>query len=170
MASGPPVIRLMAWVSVISQMAVMLALVTLASWLQFSPYLGIVVYLGLSIGLRSLLTRDHRRGMFLVRRGQYAEAISLFEQSYRFFSRFVWLDRWRYLLLLSSNRMSYREMALVNMAFCYTQIGEGKQAQVLYQRALDEFGSAIAQVALKMMESVKNITNSDEDGSVHGGF
>ena len=83
MASGPPIVRQVAWVSVIPQVGLMLALIYLASWLQFPPYLGIVVYLGLSIGVRSLLTRQHRRGMFLLQRGRYVEAIPFFQQSYR---------------------------------------------------------------------------------------
>ncbi len=137
------------------QAAVMLALIACAQWLQVSPYWGIIAYLILSIGLRSLITRHHRRGMSLIKRGQYAEAIPLFQQSNGFFLQYNWLDRWRYMLLLSSSRTSYREMALVNMAFCYTQIGEGKQAKALYEQALTEFPqSAIAQTALKMIETI----------------
>ena len=83
MASGPPIVRQVAWVSVIPQVGLMLALIYLASCLQFPPYLGLVVYLGLSIGVRSLLTRQHRRGMFLLQRGRYVEAIPFFQQSYR---------------------------------------------------------------------------------------
>lgn len=166
MSSGPPVVRQTAWVSVIPQAIVMLMLIGVAAGLRLSPYVGVVVYLGLSIGLRSLLTQDHRRGIFWVRRGQYSEAIPVFQKSYRFFSRFSWLDRWRYLLLLSSNRISYREMALVNMAFCYTQIGEGENARRLYQQAFDQFESAIARVTLKMMESAQSsIAPSEEDSA-----
>ena len=71
-------------------------------------------------------------------------------------------------MLLVSTRLSYREMALVNIAFCYTQINEGQKAQDIYQQALDEFGSVIAHVALNMMESVKNITTSEDGDSGHG--
>lgn len=131
----------------------MLVLIVLSAVLRLSPYVGVAAYLGLSIGLRSLLTSDHRWGMLLIRRGRYSKAVSVFEKSYRFFSRWSWLDRGRYLLLLSSNRMSYREMALVNMAFCQIQLGDEEQAKILYQQALAEFNSAMAQAALKELEN-----------------
>ncbi|RYZ22546.1 MAG: hypothetical protein EOO10_21625 [Chitinophagaceae bacterium] len=50
--------------------------------------------------------------------------------------------------------MSYREMALCNVAFCYSQIGEGKMAIDWYTRTLKEFPeSGLAQTALRMLYS-----------------
>ncbi|MFO1522653.1 MAG: tetratricopeptide repeat protein [Kiritimatiellia bacterium] len=45
--------------------------------------------------------------------------------------------------------MSFREMALVNLAVCHAQIGNGTKSKQYYQQALAEFPkSALAQMAL----------------------
>ena len=55
---------------------------------------------------------------------------------------------------MSASAMSYREMALCNIAFCYSQIGKGMKAIEYYQRVLKEFpNSGLAQSALRMIES-----------------
>ena len=60
------------------------------------------------------------------------------------------------LFLLSSSRISYREMALINRAFCYTQIKEGEKAKELYKKALEEFpDSGMAKAGVNMLESLK---------------
>ncbi|WP_144803871.1 tetratricopeptide repeat protein [Maribacter sp. MAR_2009_72] len=52
--------------------------------------------------------------------------------------------------------MSYREMALANIGYCYSQIGDGKKAKEYYERTLKEFpGSGLAKSALNMMNSVE---------------
>ena len=59
---------------------------------------------------------------------------------------------------LSSSKMSYKEMALVNIAFCYGQLGEGEKAREYYNAALKENpnnGMAIA--ALKLLDSAQNL-------------
>jgi len=49
-------------------------------------------------------------------------------------------------------------MAMINMAFCYGQIGNGKKSKELYEKALEMFPeSQMAKVALKMFESAKQI-------------
>ena len=101
-----------------------------------------------------MLAREHKVGMRLTKRGEFAAAVPHFERSYAFFERHVWLDQWRAVVLLSSARLSYREMALVNVAFCLAQTGQGDQAVAAYRRALAEFPeSVIAQSALRMAEA-----------------
>ncbi len=47
-------------------------------------------------------------------------------------------------------------MALVNIAFSYTQIGNGQKAKEYYKQALSEFPqSIIAKSALKMIEAAE---------------
>ena len=58
--------------------------------------------------------------------------------------------------MMSASAISYREMALCNIAFCYSQLGDGQKAESYYRRALDEFpNSALAVAALRMIESVR---------------
>ncbi|HJT30655.1 MAG TPA: tetratricopeptide repeat protein [Pirellulales bacterium] len=118
--------------------------------------LGAAAYLAYSIGSRMLIARDHRRGVRLYRQQQFAAAIQAFEDSYQFFARNPWIDRFRSLVMMSPSAMSYREMALCNIAFCYSQLGNGENAQTYYRRALDEFpNSGLAAAALRMIESVQ---------------
>jgi tetratricopeptide (TPR) repeat protein len=84
----------------------------------------------------------------------FAEAIAEYEKAYEFFSRHSWLDRFRYLTVLSSSAYSYREAALCGIAFAYSQMGDGANAAKFYQRALTEFpGCAVARTSLKAMEA-----------------
>lgn len=105
--------------------------------------------------LRASLTPDHRRGVRLFGAMKFAEAAPYFEASYRAMVRRPWLDRFRWLLLGGAGAMSYREMALCNAAFCYSQVGDGARATALYEQALAEFPhSSLATAALKMIRSV----------------
>lgn len=122
---------------------------------------GAAAYLMLSFGLRRLLPHDHRAGMALFRQGRFAEALPCFQRSYDFFTRRRWLDDWRYVALLSSSRISYREMALLNIAYCYGQMGDGPRSLECYQRVAAEFpGSGMAEAALKMFESARRTAES----------
>ena len=47
-------------------------------------------------------------------------------------------------------------MALLNIAFCYGQIDQGKKSKEFYQRTLNEFpNSSLAASALKMIGSIE---------------
>lgn len=118
--------------------------------------LGGAVYLAYSIGSRQLIARAHRHGMRLYRNRQYSAAIEAFQSSYDFFTSHAWIDRFRSIVMMSPSAMSYREMALCNIAFCYSQIGDGDNAERYYRQALDEFpDSGLAAAALRMIESFK---------------
>lgn len=113
----------------------------------------IITILHIMIG-RRMIPRWHRRGIRLVMAGHFPEAISCFEKSYAFFAKYPWLDSMRYGVLFSSSNMPYREMALVNIAFAFGQLGEGAKSKAYYERALKEFpGSVLAQTSLNMIKA-----------------
>ncbi|WP_157886828.1 tetratricopeptide repeat protein [Hymenobacter sp. PAMC 26628] len=113
------------------------------------------IYLGLGLLLRYTVPSHHRKGMQLVKKQDYTGAIPLFEASYAFFTRKSWIDEYRYVTLLSSSRMCYREMALCNIAFCYSQTGEGQRATEYYNQTIMAYPeNGIAQSALRMLNSV----------------
>jgi len=161
MASNAPIIRQIAWISVVPQLAMMALLMAgayLAGVEQFIV-VGAAVYLAISFALRRLISRDHRSGFALLRQGMYADAHPYFQRSYEFFTRHRWLDDWRFITLLSSSRISYREMALLNVAYCYGQTGDGPRSRDYYQRVIQEFpGSGIAKSSLRMFEASKGIS------------
>ena len=156
MASEIPTIRQTAWISVIPQFLFMGLL--LLVFHQISPknavLFGATTYLSISYILRSFIPKSHRKGLSLYKNNQYLEGIKSFQESYNFFNQNNYLDKYRYLLLLSSSKMGYKEMALNNIAFGYSQIGDGKKAKEYYERLLVEFPkNEIAKAALKMIDS-----------------
>ena len=131
-----------------------------AAFSDRDPTLGVIVgagcYLVFYRLMRRLLANDHRRGIALVRRQQFAEAIPCFEASYEFMSRHPWVDRSRALLVGSASALGYREMALCNVGFCYSQIGEGAKSLAAYERGYQPVpGFAVAITSLKMMHSAQ---------------
>lgn len=159
MASNVPIVRQMSWLSVGPQ-------ITFMGLLMFSYYLagaedfilyGALTYLAISFGLRYFIPKNHREGMALVKEKNFEEAIPHFEKSYEFFKKYSWIDKYRFLTLLSSSKMCYKEMALNNIAFCYGQIGNGKKAIEYYHRTLIEYpDNELAKAGLNLLKAVKD--------------
>ncbi|HRH66466.1 MAG TPA: tetratricopeptide repeat protein [Bacteroidia bacterium] len=117
---------------------------------------GAILYSATAMILRKSIAGDHRKGIRLVRLNKFAEAIPFFEKSYAFFTKNKNIDKFRFITLLSSSSMTYRELAMTNIAFSYTQIGNGQKAIEVYERVLEEFpDNGVAHTALKMLQSVK---------------
>ncbi|KGK28677.1 hypothetical protein EL45_19520 [Cellulophaga sp. E6(2014)] len=117
---------------------------------------GAMTYLVISFSLRNLIPRDHRNGIKKNNAEKFEDAIPDFEKSYAFFKKNEWIDKYRFITLLSSSKMSYREMALANIGFCYSQIGDGVKSKEYYERTLKEFPeSGLAKSALKMMSAME---------------
>lgn len=160
MSSKIPVVRQIAWMALVPQL-IFMGLLILGFYLLRSstPFIyGTITYLAISNGLRTFIPRHHLQGMKLVKAQKFAAAIPFFEKSYAFFSRNVWVDQYRFLTMLSASGMSYREMALCNIGFCYSQIGEGKKAIDYYTRTLEVFPeNGLAQAALRMLGAAEQI-------------
>ena len=159
MASSVPTVKQVAWISLIPQLTVMgLLIYVLYIFHSPEPFLyGALTYLGLSFFLRNFVAKDHRDGMRLVKQNNFEDAISKFKKSVTFFTKNNWLDKYRFLTLLSSSKMTYKEMGLCNIAFCYSQTNNGEKAKEYYEQTLREFpenGLAIA--GLRMMNSVES--------------
>jgi tetratricopeptide (TPR) repeat protein len=145
----------MAWLALLPQLAIFALLVAIAHLLGApEPLLaGAIAYLAASLILRATLARHHRRGIRLYRKERFAEAVPHFYQSYDFFTQHAWVDRWRAVTMLSPSRISYKEMALLNVAFCLAQSGERERAILEYKRVLAEFpNSRMAKSALRLLE------------------
>ena len=154
MASSIPVVRQIAWLSLVPQLILLVGAIALlqVAEVENAALWGAAGYLALSLALRFAVARDHRRGIALYKKERFASALPCFERSYAFFSRHTWVDRWRFVTLLSSSRISYREMALLNIAFCQAQLGATEDAVQTYERARTAFpGSKIAEMSLRML-------------------
>ena len=164
---GVPTVHRIAWFSTIPQLlalATTLAIGWFGTQSSTGMYFGAAVYFIYLFASRKFIPRAHRRGIRLSQAQQFEEAIRSHEESYEFFTRHSWLDRYRSITMMSSSAISYREMALLNIAFAYSQIGNGEKAKKCYQRALKEFpDSVMATAALRMMESVERKRVETED-------
>lgn len=161
MWSEKPIVRQIAWLSMLPQFFVMGVLVVIFTLFLKSFYLALclamIVYLVISFSLWRGVPRYHRKGILLYKQGNYAQAIEEYKKSYVFFSKHPWIDKYRYLTLLSASKISYTEMALLNIAFCYTQIKNAKSAKEYYQKALERFpNSEMAKISLNMIDSFEN--------------
>ncbi|MEP6900505.1 MAG: tetratricopeptide repeat protein [Actinomycetota bacterium] len=159
MTSNVPTVRQINWISIVPQIAIIGLLIYLYNLVNFGdPFiLGSLMYLILAFGLRNIIPKDHRKAIKLVKQQKFAEAIPYFEKSYDYFMKYSWVDKYRFLTILSSSRMCYREMALCNIAFCYGQIGEGQKAKEYYQQTLTEYPeNGMAQAGINMLNLVDN--------------
>ena len=156
MASKAPTIRKIAWVSMMPQIAFLGLLCFSFYYMGMSSPLiwAAGIYIMLSFGLKYLFARNHRNGIFRLQKEEYEQAFGYFQKSHDFFAKHEWMDKFRYLTLLSASKMWYREMALVNMAFCRAMQGKGAEAKELYEETLKFFPeNSIARTALKFMEA-----------------
>jgi tetratricopeptide (TPR) repeat protein len=156
MASNVPIIRQIAWISLIPQFLFMGLLIYIFHLLELGDAFlyGAATYLVLSFGLRNFVAKDHRQGMKLVKQQKFVEAIPLFEKSVDFFTSNAWVDKYRFLTLLSPSKMTYKEMGLCNIAFCYSQTNNGQKAKEYYELTLNEFPeNGLATAGLKMINS-----------------
>ncbi len=161
MASGKPIVRQVAWLSLMPQMLVLAVLIAVFTALEIEEpvIISVFVYLIYSIGSRYLISISHRKGISAFKQGDYTSALQNFEESYKFFQKYRWIDKWRFLILLSSSKISYREMALLNIAFCYSQLGEGVKSKQSYEKVLIHFpDSQMAVAALNMIDAVAKNT------------
>ncbi|MDO5972797.1 tetratricopeptide repeat protein [Flavivirga jejuensis] len=159
MSSKIPIVRQTAWISIVPHLMVM-GLIMLI-WYQFNKtefiLYGAITYLIISQLLRRVIAKEHKAGMLKVKLEKFEEAIPLFKNSYEFFKRNDWIDKYRFLTLLSSGRMTYKEMALINIAFCYGQSGNGKLSKEYYERALNEYPkSGMAKAGLRLLNSISD--------------
>lgn len=122
---------------------------------------GCLTYSIIAFVLRSILSKSHRKGIRLVKERKFDKAIPYFEKSVAYFSKNNWIDKYRFLTLLSASRFTYKEMGLCNIAFCYSQLGYGQKAKDYYQIVLSKNpNNGLAITALNMLNSMdKNQEN-----------
>ena len=165
MAPNVPTVTQRDWVSLIPHI-LLIGLLTYVYYLlniEDPSLFGILTYLVLAFGLRNLVAKSHRKGVRLLKQQKFNEAIPYFEKSADYFSKNSWVDKYRFLTLLSSSKMTYRAMDLCNIAFCYSQTGNGLKAKELYQQILREYPeNGVATAALNMLNSLEVKTENDK--------
>jgi len=154
MASKSPIVRQTAWLALIPQIVVLTLLMIIFYQVHevYFILLAATTYVVLGITLRITVPGKHRKGLYLVRQQKHEEALVCFQESVTFFRAHPWIDKYRYLVLLSSSRISYLEMDLINEAYCLSQTGKKAETIQKYEEVLAEFPeSQIAKSALNAL-------------------
>jgi tetratricopeptide (TPR) repeat protein len=154
-----PVINQFAWLSIIPQFLLMSLLCFIYYLLGVQEYLllGAITILIIAFLARNFISIYHRKGIRNLHKQNFDKSIDYFLKSLEFFQKNRWIDKYRFLVLLSSSKYSYKEMALLNIAFCYSQLGDGEKAEYYYNITLNEFpDNNLAKSSLKFIDSVKN--------------
>jgi tetratricopeptide (TPR) repeat protein len=160
MSANMPIDIRIAWLYTLPHLLVMFGLILVLWKIQFpnifdlAMLYGALGYLVYSFVSKALLLRHHRRGIKLSKLKLFREAIPEFQSSYSFLSKYSWLDKYRFITMLDSSALPYREMALCNVAFSYAQVEEKSRAEEYYRKALEEFPESImAKSGLEYVES-----------------
>ncbi len=154
-----------AWIYWIPQLIVMCLIILI--WYQIRPsnaaLFGSIIYFFIAISLKIVIPKSHRFGMRNIKTKKFKDAIAYFEKSIVFFDKYDWLDKYRFIFLLSASKMAYREMAYCNIAYCYVQLNKLKGALKFYEKALNEFPHS--KLALEGIEALKQAKNKDQSSS-----
>ncbi len=157
--SQTPIVRPVSKVNSIINVLALLIFV-IVGWLlgqERGIFVGTLFYLASSMLLRRVICRHHQAGIRLCKKKAFKDALPEFQKSLVFFERYPWVDKYRAVTLLSSAGMGYREMALVCMGFCYSQIGDGDEAKSTYEECIRRFpGNGMAEAALRMIDSASH--------------
>ena len=139
MASKIPVIRHTNIFFFLPQIAILLAFIFTLKLFEVNHYLlmGLSLYFLLSIYLKVLIPKWHRKGVYYLKKGVFNDAIMCFQRSYTYFQKYTWIDQYRAFTLFSTSQISYAEMALMNIIYCYEQMGD-KQNAKKYHKILQE--------------------------------
>lgn len=164
-----PVVRWYSYWALTIHGVILAVLIGLFCWREIEYeviFLILLMYYGFTITLRGIVAPVQAKGMRLIKWGNYEEAIVCFQHSYDYFERHQWVDRFRFITMLSYSGMFYREMALCNIAFCYGQLGEGEKAGLYYQKALDQFlDNMLAKMSLNLINPLLEKSRKQDDAS-----
>ena len=141
MASKIPVIRNTNYLYLVPQAAILLLIIYAFQFSGIEHYiiLGASLYFLLSIYLKVLIPKWHRKGIYLLKKGKLDLAILAFQRSYNFFKRNAWIDQYRAFTLFSTSKDSYTEMALMNIIYCFEQLGDKKTARKFHAILKEQF-------------------------------
>lgn len=99
-------------------------------------YLGLAAYH--LAGNRFLIPHLPRAWRHL-KKNEYEQAISAYTDAAAFFARHAWMDQFRSVLFLSLLSPGFREVALNNIGYCYSQMGDGAGTKAAYKLMLEAF-------------------------------
>ena len=160
--SKTPIVRPISWLNTAITFCV-LGIFALAGWALYGTFgvtFGAIAYLALSQILRRVIPRHHRKAIRHCKRQEFEQAIPEFEKSVTFFRENDWVDKFRAITMLSAAGMSYREMAMTSLGFCYAQIGDGSNSRANYECVCKFPDNGMAESALRLLDAGASSQNA----------
>lgn len=115
--------------------------------------IGLFCYLIINLIFYRVIPNKHIKGLRNLAKADYKTALNDFEKSHLLFSKHNFFDRYGFIFLLNMSRYSYREAALLNMAFINYKIGNIEEALKLYEKVLSiNSKNRIAKKGIKIVE------------------
>ena len=96
--------------------------------------IGLFCYLIINLIFYRVIPNKHIKGLINLAKADYKTALKDFEKSHLLFSKHNFFDSYGFIFLLNMSRYSYREAALLNMAFINYKIGNIEEALKLYEK------------------------------------
>jgi len=97
-------------------------------------------------------------GVSLMRQDKYEEAISFIEKDIHYFTERAWIDKFRFVLMISTSSRSFREISLCNKAYCLLQMERVKECTALYESVLAQYPGNV--VARSQLNTINIVTRS----------
>lgn len=102
--------------------------------------IAFAVYLVLTFLARKFFFQNAlHEGIKLIREAKFGEAIPFIEKTIGYYTKHSWIDKYRFLLLISSAKRTIRESSICNLAYCHLQVGDIKKAKEIYHDILIQY-------------------------------
>jgi len=127
--------RLSAWALAYYILVEMVFIYLFFLWCQgkvYGLFMGILAFLIILLLQQFWHRRSFRQGIRYLKKNQYEAAITCFQKSLKHFEQYPFLDKYRYVLLISPSEISCREMALQNILACYCFLNNKEKATFYY--------------------------------------
>jgi tetratricopeptide (TPR) repeat protein len=127
--------RLSAWALAYYILVEMVFIYLFYLWFQgkvYGLFMGIIAFLIILLLQQSIHRGSFRQGMKYLKKNQYDAAITSFQKSLKHFEQYPFLDKYRYVLLISPSEISCKEMALQNIVACYCFLNDKEKATFYY--------------------------------------
>lgn len=154
------------WLSIIvqSSFCAALACIFYLIGIAFPVSYALFIPLIFSSSMRVLFLNTQWKGRKLIRLNYFREAIPYFERNILFFKKYSWLDKWRHLLFFNHSKLTYKQIDLLNKAYCLIRIGDKEKALEIFRAMLKKHPNILLlttiQDIIKYLE--KELSNSHE--------
>ncbi len=101
-------------------------------------------------------------GITLIKQAKFQEAIPVIQVTIDYYTKHSWIDKFRFLLLISSAKRTIRESSICNLAYCYLQTGNIQKAKEIYHDVLLQYPENIN---AKSMLNTINLISLDKTSS-----